>query len=100
MRGLAKAGVAGIALALAVWLIRRVSAPGPAAAPEPTPAPTPAPTEPAAPAADAAPAVEGYCVRERKKVAIADAEPTTSKNGRAAVRGTCPDCGAKIFRFV
>lgn len=90
MRALAKAGLVGGAIALAVWLLRRGS----------PPAATPAPPVPGPAAAPSPERVEGYCMKERKKVAIANPEPTTSKNGRAAVRGTCPDCGAKIFRFV
>lgn len=43
--------------------------------------------------------VEGYCVRERKKVQIQGPEPASTKDGRPGVRGTCPDCGAKIFRL-
>jgi hypothetical protein len=93
VRSIVKAGLLGGAAALAVWLLRRASTPAPVAAPAPAPAPTPAP----APSAER---VEGYCVKERKKVAIKDPEPTVSKNGRKAVRGTCPDCGSKIFRFV
>jgi hypothetical protein len=93
VRGLAKAGLLGGAIAVAVWLLRRGSPPSPAPAP---PAP-PAPERAAPPAAEA---IEGYCMKERKKVAIANPEPATSKDGRAAVRGTCPDCGSKIFRFV
>ncbi len=44
-------------------------------------------------------AVRGYCARERKKVTIKDAYAVSTKDGRPAVRGTCPDCGAAIFRF-
>jgi hypothetical protein len=55
----------------------------------PPPVPTPA----------AAILVEGYCVRERKKVAIKDPVQTTMKNGKPAIRGVCPDCGTKIFRI-
>jgi hypothetical protein len=73
--------------AVGVWLLRR----GSPSLPEPAPA---------GPVASAAPAVEGYCVKERKKVAIKDPEKTVTKNGRQAVRGTCPDCGTTIFRFV
>ncbi len=87
MRALAKIGLVGAAIALAAWLLRRGSLP--AAAPAPAPAPAPA-----------AESLEGYCMKERKKVAIANPERTTSKDGRPAVRGTCPDCGSKIFRFV
>jgi hypothetical protein len=40
---------------------------------------------------------EGYCVKERKKVEIKDAQQVTMKNGRPAIQGVCPDCGTKIF---
>jgi hypothetical protein len=96
VRGLAKVGLVGIALAIAAWLMRRASAPAPAEAPQPQPQPQPQPESPA-PTAEA---VDGYCMKERKKVPIANPEPAVSKDGRSAVRGTCPDCGAKIFRFV
>jgi hypothetical protein len=43
---------------------------------------------------------EGYCVKERKKVEIKDPQKTTTKNGRTAIKGTCPDCGTTIFKFV
>lgn len=42
---------------------------------------------------------EGYCVKERKKVEIQDPQQVTMKNGRAAIQGTCPDCGTKIFKI-
>ncbi|MFN8112906.1 MAG: DUF5679 domain-containing protein [Solirubrobacterales bacterium] len=42
---------------------------------------------------------EGYCVKERKKVEIQNAEQITMKNGRPAITGTCPDCGTKIFKI-
>jgi hypothetical protein len=76
-----KLGILGAVIALAIWLLRRGS--------EGSPAPPPAAED----------AIEGYCMKERKKVAIANPEPTTSKDGRSAVRGTCADCGSKIFRF-
>lgn len=43
--------------------------------------------------------VEGYCVKEKKKTRIESPEPTTLKNGRAAISGHCPDCGSKIVRM-
>ena len=52
-----------------------------------------------APEPDADPLVEGYCVKERKKVWIQGAVQTTMKNGRPAIRGECPDCGTKIFKI-
>lgn len=48
---------------------------------------------------DVAAVVEGYCVKERKKVAIQNPVQTTMKNGKPAIRGVCPDCGTKIFRI-
>ena len=95
--------------AAAAWslLRRRGGAEGPDAAPVPTapareeraPAQPAAPVEPAPAATDGEPA-EGYCVKERKKVQIKDPTRTTTKNGRPALTGTCPDCGTKIFRFL
>lgn len=41
-----------------------------------------------------------YCARCRTKRPVQDPEPTATKDGRPAVRGTCPECGAKMFRFV
>ena len=76
----------GLGLALAIaWALLRRRTDGPA------PMPAPAPAEEV---------VDGYCVKERKKVIIEDPQPTVTKNGRNAVRGVCPDCGTKIFRFV
>ncbi len=86
MRTLAKVGLVVAAGAVVAWLLRRDS--GSQAAPEP------------AAAEPAAEAPEGYCVKERKRVRIKDPEPTVTKNGRQAIKGTCPDCGTKVFRFV
>lgn len=41
-----------------------------------------------------------YCARCHAKRPIQDPEPTASSDGRPAVRGTCPECGANMFRFV
>lgn len=38
----------------------------------------------------------GYCMREKQMVSIADPEPTVLRNGRAAISGVCPSCGAKV----
>jgi len=35
----------------------------------------------------------------RKKVEIKDAKQITLKNGRAAMQGSCPSCGTKVFRI-
>ena len=46
--------------------------------------------------APAPPTVAGYCLRERRRVAMTDAVSVTLRNGRSAQAGTCPDCGARI----
>jgi hypothetical protein len=42
---------------------------------------------------------EAYCVKDKKKVEIQNAEQITMKNGKAALKGTCPQCGGKVFRI-
>lgn len=42
---------------------------------------------------------EAYCVKDKKKVEVQNAQQITMKNGKPAIRGTCPDCGTKIFRI-
>ena len=44
--------------------------------------------------------VEGYCVKCRAKKVIKHAEEVTMKNGRQAAKGTCPDCGTGVFKFL
>ena len=41
----------------------------------------------------------GYCMKCRTKREIKDLKETTLKNGRPAVKGTCPECGTKMFRI-
>ena len=43
--------------------------------------------------------MEGYCVKCKAKKQIKDPTPTTTKNGRPATRGQCPDCGTTIVRI-
>ncbi|GFN39704.1 MAG: conserved hypothetical protein [Marine Group I thaumarchaeote] len=40
-----------------------------------------------------------YCVKCRAKREIKDPKEITMKNGRPAVKGTCPKCGTKVFRI-
>ncbi|HET6458934.1 MAG TPA: DUF5679 domain-containing protein [Nitrosopumilaceae archaeon] len=40
-----------------------------------------------------------YCVKCRKKVEIAGPKEVKLKNGRPAVKGTCPKCGTNVFRI-
>ena len=44
-------------------------------------------------------ATTGYCVKCRTKREIVKPEQVTLKNGRPAVKGTCPECGTKMFRI-
>jgi hypothetical protein len=41
----------------------------------------------------------GYCLKDKKSVEIKDPQSITMKNGRPATRGTCPDCGTKVFKI-
>ena len=41
--------------------------------------------------------VEIYCVKCKAKTDSRDIEAVTMKNGRAATRSTCVDCGTKKF---
>ncbi len=42
---------------------------------------------------------EAYCVKCRAKREVKDPEQVTMKNGKKALRGTCPTCGTKVFRI-
>jgi len=48
--------------------------------------------------------MEGYCVKCKKKVEIANAKEVEMKGKggvkRKAITGTCPNCGTKIFRIM
>jgi hypothetical protein len=39
----------------------------------------------------------GFCMREKRPVQISDPRPVTLSNGRAALAGTCPVCGARVI---
>ncbi|HLC24796.1 MAG TPA: DUF5679 domain-containing protein [Nitrosopumilaceae archaeon] len=42
---------------------------------------------------------QAYCVKCRKKVDITNPKEVKLKNGRPAVKGTCPKCGTNVFRI-
>ena len=44
-------------------------------------------------------AVEIYCVKCKARTGSKDIEAVTMKNGRAATRSTCVECGTKKFRI-
>jgi len=40
-----------------------------------------------------------YCVKCRAKKEVANPERVTMKNGKPAMKGTCPSCGTKMFKI-
>ncbi|MDR3783221.1 DUF5679 domain-containing protein [Candidatus Nitrosotalea bavarica] len=42
---------------------------------------------------------QAYCVKCRKKVDITNPKEVKLKNGRPAVKGTCPKCSTNVFRI-
>lgn len=43
---------------------------------------------------------EAYCFRCKTKKSILNPEIVTMKNGMNAVKGTCSDCGGKVFKIL
>jgi hypothetical protein len=43
---------------------------------------------------------EAYCVKCKTKREIKDPKEVTMKNGRHALKGTCPVCGTTIQSFL
>jgi len=41
----------------------------------------------------------GYCVKCRDKREMQGTSSITMKNGKPAVKGTCPTCSTKMFRI-
>ncbi len=56
--------------------------------------------EPAQSPADAVtgsrPSPQAYCMREKQMVSMLDPQAIVMRNGRAALSGTCPSCGAHV----
>jgi uncharacterized Zn finger protein (UPF0148 family) len=44
--------------------------------------------------------MEAYCVKCKSKKEMKDAQEVTLKNGKKAMKGTCPDCGTSLFRII
>ncbi len=42
---------------------------------------------------------EAYCVKCKAKRMMKDEKPVTMKNGRKALKGTCPTCGTGMFKI-
>lgn len=43
--------------------------------------------------------MDGYCVKCKKKQEMKEAKEVTMKNGRKAMKGTCPACGTGMFKI-
>jgi len=43
--------------------------------------------------------VTAYCMKCREKREIKDPKQVKLKNGRPAVKGSCPKCGTNVFRI-
>ena len=44
--------------------------------------------------------MEGYCVKCKDKREMKDAKEVVMKNGRKAMKGSCPKCGTGMFRIL
>jgi RNase P subunit RPR2 len=40
-----------------------------------------------------------YCVKCRAKKDVANPQKVTMKNGKPAMKASCPDCGTTMFRI-
>ncbi len=43
---------------------------------------------------------EGYCFKCKSKKEITEAVEEVMKNGRRAIKGRCPTCGAVLFKII
>lgn len=43
--------------------------------------------------------MQAYCLKCRTQREVKDARQIVMKNGKPATEGTCPVCGAKMFRI-
>lgn len=42
---------------------------------------------------------QAYCVKDKMKVEVVNPQQVTMKNGKAALKGTCPKCGNTVFKI-
>ena len=43
---------------------------------------------------------EGYCVKCKAKVNVTGGHETTTKKGKPMYKGSCPNCGTTVCRFI
>jgi Domain of unknown function (DUF5679) len=46
---------------------------------------------------ESSPGPRAFCMREKQSVSMVHPEPVVMRNGRAALSGTCPSCGAHVI---
>ena len=44
--------------------------------------------------------MDAYCVKCKSKREMKNGKQVKMKNGRAAMKGTCPDCGTGLYRIM
>jgi hypothetical protein len=44
--------------------------------------------------------VQGYCLKEKKKVEIKDPKFELNKKDRPVARGVCPSCGTVVYKIL
>ncbi len=44
--------------------------------------------------------IVAYCVKEKSKKPMKDAQEVTLKNGKRALQGVCSSCGTKMLKFI
>lgn len=44
--------------------------------------------------------MEAYCVKCKGMKTMKDPQKVQMKNGRPAMKGTCPDCGTGLYRIL
>lgn len=44
--------------------------------------------------------MDGYCVKCKAKQEMQGAAEVTMKNGKKAMKGTCPSCGTGMFKIM
>lgn len=44
--------------------------------------------------------VEGYCLKEKKKVQVNDPKYEVNARGQPVIKGTCSSCGGKIYKII
>lgn len=42
---------------------------------------------------------QAYCVKDKMKVEVVNPQQVTMKNGKPALKGTCPTCGNTVFKI-